>query len=530
VFFTKNARCLEAYADCTTETITIQDCLFAQHQANTSYYCVNARPRNNACQVNIIGTKDPRQGDLTKCTAVLSARQHAFYTSGGGALPIGNVYMKNAMCDFSNDLGTDARPVSGGAEGKLIEDCIFSVKTRPGCFVDYCMTKDSVYNRDTFYMKRTVGGNTSFFYLGSASDPYGIKLTDCVIAGTGLNPPAADPSASATATPTPTPPLNPPQWDVGGFIMTNCAIATSGADAITTLGTPPTVQVTYINCKFVDPMFLGYNGKLETFLDTGNPALAASRSDGAGLGGGAHFRGLPDASEEVFGQPINILKAEGDCEADLFRVASGRGNWGDPIDGYGPGGEGDIYSIQDQVPGIVGNADWVHHASGRLEAGSSATGFPGPTYSPIIFPPAAGANTDGGSDVNWSFYYKIPTTFSSYPRIAIRIDPNHPPFLSGQGEVGACAHKIELWIKTSTPTYNPWIVDSNWHLKTVNLATGVPQISQTGFVMESTDVPQHHDANVFVNNYLVPSWFIDEIYLTDASGPMSGVADWALIK
>jgi hypothetical protein len=317
--------------------------------------------------------------------------------------------------------------------------------------------------------------------------------------------------------------------------MTNCAIATSGADAITTLGTPPTVPVTYINCKLVDPMYLSYNRKLETFLDTSNIALAFASTEGTGIGGGAHYRG-PDASEDMdmatgAMTTRNNLKDVGDCEADLFRVASNRANWGDPADGYGPGTEGDIYTVQDQVRGIVGNADWVHHASGRLEAGSGTGTFPGAiSYSAINFVEPY-KNTDGGTDVDWSFYYKIPTTYSSYPRIAIRIDPTHPPFPTvNDGQVGACAHKIELYIKTTVPTYNPWIVDSNWHLKTVNLSTGVPQITQAGFVMESGDIPPHHDANVFVNNYLVPSWYIDEVILRDASAPVpvSEVADWGL--
>jgi hypothetical protein len=511
VFFTRNARPFEAYAACTTETITIQDSLFATYNANTSYYPLVARPYNDDTYVNIIGTKDPRQGDLTKCTAVLCARQHPVYPSGGGAYPIGDATIKNVLVSVYNDTATAARPISGGAEGKLIEDSIFFVDRFPGNMVDYALTKNSIYNRCTFHSP-TADGLTpqNLLYLGESADPYGVIMTDCVISGRRM--PALN---------------NASGLDVGGLHLWNCNIALAGPDAITSTG----ITATLHNCTFVDPMYLSYDRKQETFLDTGNPALAFMSSGGIGIGGGAHFRGIPDASQEVAGQPVNIMKDVGACETDLFRVASNRGNWGDPLDGYGPGTEGDIYTVQDQVQGIVGNADWVHHASGRLEAGSGTGTFPGAiSYSPIVFKGLGpNPNTDGGTDVDWKFYYKIPTTFSSYPRIAIRIDPRHPPMTTaGWGEVGDCAHKIELWIKTSAPTYNPWTVDNNWHQKTVNLSTGVSQISQAGFVMESTDVPVHHDVNIFINNYLVPSWYIDEIYLTDASGPMSGVSDWGL--
>jgi hypothetical protein len=294
--------------------------------------------------------------------------------------------------------------------------------------------------------------------------------------------------------------------DALGFNLINCNIALAGPDAITSTG----VKATLTNCKFVDPMYLSKNVKLETFLDTSNPALAAACLDGiTGLGGGANFRGIPDASDEVTGQVKNILKDVGDCEKDLFWVASGRGNWGDPADGYGPGTEGDIYSVQDQAQGVIGASCWIHHTSGRLEAGSAIGSFPTPTYSPIDLTAITG-NTDGGTDLVWSFYYKIPTIYSSYPRVAIRFDPNHPPFISGQGEVGACAHYKEL---TNTAP-SAWIVDNNWHLKTWNLTTDY--------------VTGHHDVNVFTNNYLVPSWYLDEIYLTDPSSPKSGVADWGL--
>jgi hypothetical protein len=308
--------------------------------------------------------------------------------------------------------------------------------------------------------------------------------------------------------------------DALGFNLINCNIALAGPDAITSTG----VKATLTNCKFVDPMYLSKNVKLETFLDTSNPALAAACLDGiTGLGGGANFRGIPDASDEVTGQVKNILKDVGDCEKDLFWVASGRGNWGDPADGYGPGTEGDIYSIQDQAQGVIGASCWIHHTSGRLEAGSATGSFPTPAYSPIDLTAITG-NTDGGTDLVWSFYYKIPTIFSSYPRIAIRFDPRHPPFITAQGEVGDhTGGKIELYNKTTAPTYYPWTVDNNWHLKTVNVGTGVPEITQAGITIAA-----QHDCNIFINNYSVPNLYLDEIILRDPSVPNSGVSDWGL--
>ncbi|MBN1902270.1 hypothetical protein JW926_13175 [Candidatus Sumerlaeota bacterium] len=487
VFFTKNGRCLEAVTEGENETVTIIDSLFAMGAAS---YVVTARPYNANCVVNVLGTKDPRQGDLTKCTAILNARAHSLYTSGGGAPPIGVTNIKNVLVNMYNDTGTAARPISGGAEGKLVEDSIFFVDRYPGNIVDYALIQDSVYNRCTFH-RPTASGLTaqSMFYLGSASDPFGIYMTDCVISGANM------PNICTAG-----------GLDVGGFNLINCAIATEGPDAITTTG----IAVTMTDCKFVDPMYVSYNVKDETFLDTSNPALALAATDGTGIGGGAHFR-PPDASDDVVGALPNIFKDFGDCENDIFRVASGRSDWGDPLDGYGPGTEGDIYSVQDPIRGVVGNCAWIHHPSGRLEAGTGIGTFPGPiTYSPLVYTaPGAFQNTDGGTDLVWSFYYKMPTIYSSYPRLAVRINPLAPPFSAVQGQIGDCAVYKELIAPGA------WTVDSNWHLKVEPLTT--------------LNFDARTSVNMFVNNYLVPNWYLDEIYLIDPSVPtLTSVQDWGL--
>jgi hypothetical protein len=466
VFFTKNARCLEGVTAGTTETLLIQDSLFAMGAAS---YVVTARPYNDDCFVNIIGTKDPRQGDLTKCTAVLCASAHPLYTSGGGTYPIGDTTIKNVLVSVYNGTATATRPISGGAEGKLIEDSIFFVDRFPGNMVDYALTKNSVYNRDTFHSP-TDGSLVAqnLFYLGEAADPFGIIMTDCVISGANM--PALN---------------NASGLDVGGFHLYNCDIALAGPDAITSTG----LTATFHNCTFVDPMYLSKDRKLESFFDTSNPVLFGARSDAGGLGGGAHFR-VADAGDNI----DNIFQPFGDCETDIFKIASYRSDWGDPLDGYGLA-SGDIFAVQDQVAGVIGNADWIHHATGRMEAGTESCAMAG--------------KTDGGTDVIASFYYKVPAINYSYPRVAVRLDPRVPPFITGQGEVNDCAapNGYKEWTNTSLT------VDNNWHQLSATLTT-------VNFTGRTT-------ANFFTNNYAVPSWFIDEIVLDDPS-VATRVEDWGL--
>jgi hypothetical protein len=436
----------------------------------------------------------------------LCGKAHPLYTSGGSSTPIGNTTIKNVLVSIYNDQATAARPISGGAEGKLVEDSIFFVDRYPGNIVDYALKQNSIYNRVTFHSP-TADGLTpqSLIWFGAASDPYGVFMTDCVISGRRM------PNLSSGE-----------GLDVGGFHLYNCNIALAGPDAITSTG----VAMTFHNCTFVDPMYLSYDRKLETFLDTGNPALAAASIDGMrGLGGGANFRGIPDASDAIAGLPENILKDVGDCESDLFRVASYRSDWSDPADGYGIT-LGDCYTVQDQVQGIIGAACWIHHTTGRLEAGSGTGTFPGAIAYSAINSTQPNMNTDGGTDGVWTFYYKVASMYSSYPRFALRMDPNHPPFAASGGEVGACVARIELYNKTTVPTYYPWgnPPDNQWHQTTINLATPPSMLVPSAAVT----LTGRHDCNVFTNNYGVPDWNLDEIVLRDPSAPVSGVSDWGL--
>ncbi|MBN1901416.1 hypothetical protein JW926_08865, partial [Candidatus Sumerlaeota bacterium] len=406
VFFTKNGKCLEAVCAGSTETITIQDSLFAMGSESP---VITARPVSAASQVNILGTREPCQGDLTQCAAVLCCYGDPLYVSGGASPPIGDVTIRNFLCDMpdTGNPSSTVRLINGGGEGKLVEECIFSIAGKPGSIVDYPMTKNSVYNRVTFHRPWTVAGAPDdLFYLGENADPYGIILTDCVISGAGIS------SFTGSS-----------GLDAGGFHLYNCGIAHPwGADAITSTG----AQCVLHDCVMTDPEYLSYNRKQETFLDTSKLHLALASSEGVGIGGGAHYRG-PDASDP---DPYhvyypNIFDDFGDCEADIFKVASGRSNWGDPLDGYGPeppSPDNDIYSVQDQVRGVAGNALWIHHPTGRFEAGTAYHFYP--YHSWWLF----------GEPSELSFYYKLPTVFSAYPRLAIRIDPRRPPFTSTQGQ------------------------------------------------------------------------------------------------
>lgn len=391
--------------------------------------------------------------------------------------------MKNAMADMSNTgaPASTVRLLSGGAEGKLIEDCIFRIEGKPGSIVDYCMTKDSIYNRVTFHRPWTVATPIpplvvdNFFYLGSGSDPYGIKLTDCVVSGALTTAIKADPSPTPTATPTPVAP-GPPSWDVGGFIMNNCAIATVGPDAISTLGSPPAQLITYNNCKFVDPIYLSKDRKLETFLDTSNPALANAGSDITGIGGGAHYRG-PDASDNL----QNIFKSFGDCEGDIFIDSSDRA--GTPTD---------LTMLDDQNPvrGVIGNAQFCS----QIAVGSRLEGLS-----------AICATNFTGSDQIFTMYYKVPPSTPSYPRFALKRNQTVTPPQEGTGDAARV-----LW---TNPNFT---CDNQWHLFTPVVNTLVWTPGDT--------------ASLFVNNYFpyCANFYLDEIVFDDPDADSSSVQDWGL--
>jgi len=458
VFFTKNAQSVEAYAASTTETITIQDTLIA-NGSTSGQYILTARPYNSDTNVYVLGTLDPRQGDLTKCTALLCGSGHALYLSGGGAPPIGNATVRNVLVDLVTGNPTDpVRLYSGGAEGKLIEDTIFRVDGKPGNIVDYPLLKNSVWNRVTFHRPWTVAlPANAFFYLGGSVDPYGIILNDCVISGANM--------AACSGS-----------FDTGGFILNNCDIAMAGPDAITTIGSPPLQPITYNNCKYVDPQYLSYNRKLETFLDTSNVALANAGSDITGIGGGAHYRG-PDASDNV----ENLFRSFGDCEGDIFIDSSDRA-----------GTPNDVTMLDDQNPvrGVIGNAMYAS----QIAVGSRLEGL-----SAICV-----ANFTA-SDQVFTMYYKFPPSTPSYPRFALKRNQTVTPPQEGTGDAARV-----LW---TNPNFT---CDNQWHLFTPVVSTLVWTPGDT--------------ASLFVNNYFpyCANFYLDEIVFDDPDAPPLRVEDWGL--
>jgi hypothetical protein len=476
VFFIKDGRPIEAVLAASNEIGTITDSLFASGGAGSNYV-IEARPTLDGDLFTIQGTLDPRQGDLTKCTAALCGGYHALYVSGGVTTPIGSVVIKNVLVDIDDVYGTSqdyARVISGGVEAKLVEDSILSVKTNPGNNVDYPMVANSVYNRVTFHMPRTIGTANAFFYLGTMADPFGIILNDCVISGTELDPPSGT-------------------FDVGGFTLNNCAIATSGVDAITSLGT----TVVYNNCKFVDPSYLSYSRTSELFMDTSNVALANAATDITGIGGGGHYRG-PDASDNV----ENAFKDWGDCENDVFTSPSGRSSLMIPA----------MLNAQNPVRGVIGNALKVNQNSGARMEGSSDTELCN----------AGGAHWNG-KDIIFKFYYKFPQVYSSYPRIAVQRDRLHSPVPGGygpaQGQIGDSASYKE-WTNSAP---SAWVVDSNWHL--------FSKQHTTDFIFNNGDATWDatNDCDIFCNNYCNVNWvwYMDEIIVDDPSVNDS-VGDWGL--
>jgi hypothetical protein len=465
VFFGKDCRTLEAVCSSPNEAILIKDCLFATSAMGN--YPISARPSYAGCTATITGTQAPRLGDLTKCTAVLAGWGHPIYCSGGSTTPIGNAIVKNFLADTEGGTlapTADIRPLSGGAEGKTIEDSIFCIKTRAGSYVDYPVVANSIYNRNTMYSNQTTSTGKNFFYLGSAADPFGIKITDSVIAGPGCG-------------------ANSGTYDVGGFTLTNCAIATAGADAITTIGAPP-VQ---INCVLGDPMILSTNVKNANFMDTSAAGLFMKASDAGSIGGGANYT-VADAGDNV----ENVFKSIGDCEGDLITQASTSSGYGDLV----------LAAQQDQVPGVIGNACYMWYSGWtRLEGSTSDIG-------PL-------ALTD--NDQTFSFYYKIVTQYSSYPYISLRQNPPTPE----TGRVESAAG-WKLWNKAT----GPFTVDGMWHQFTpdISVLSGISPFWYTW-----TGIP---DTDLFVNLIStsgVRGNYIDEIVLDDPNVTGTRVEDWGLL-
>jgi hypothetical protein len=171
---------------------------------------------------------------------------------------------------------------------------------------------------------------------------------------------------------------------------------------------------------------------------------------------------LADASD-----PSNGFAPFGNCEGVVFTHPSSRTDFQTMSD------------VQHTVGGgVLGNCLLTSHSTGRFEGGSDH----------------CTVDWFSGTDVVADFYYKIPTTLYSYPRLAVRQNPNWPPTVGGAGEVGDCSHSKE-WTNTS------WTVDTSWHHFVETLTT--------------LNWDSYTTADFFVNNYAVPEWYLDEIWLSD---------------
>lgn len=457
-FFIKTGYCARVNLDGSAgESFEIKDTVFA---TGADWHAALQAAMGVAGQTfTITGSLDPCAGDLDKCTAILSAGWHAIWAGGpsGASLTIDNVLVDNEDVFGS---GSPCRVISHGSADLYVEDCILNTRGSTQFLLDY-PTNTSVpdtFKRTTLHREDAAPG--AWLYTGSLPDPGGIQFIDCVFSGNGHNDwTGADPGQ--------------------GVELINCVVATTGADAVTTLGT----TAKYTDCKFIDPMYASKDRTVEGYMDPTNTELVLAGTDlisgtygGISLGGGGDYSGA-DASDIA----NNAFKDWGDCEGQVFTIPSGRSNWAGA----------DLAGIQKQERGVIGLGLLVNHTSGRLEAGSDAEDISG--------------FTDG--DETLSFYYKMPIITYSYPRLALRLDPAAPPFTSTGGQVGDCAAYVE-WTNTA------FTQDSNWHLFR-------PEISSLDFDTAST-------ANFFINNYAVSEWWIDEIVLTDTFEPQTEVRDWGL--
>ena len=439
------------------ETFEIKDCLFAGGTDDNAAF--ESSPNKVGSSVLIHGTTDPCAGNLDKCTAILSSGEHGikcdYYTVAGA-----NIDIKNVLIDIDDIWGTnDACPIYGGNGDIYVEDVIINVRTNPYDIVDYPtnVTTPETFKRMTLHLE---GASTPWLYTGSLPDPGGFEFIDCVFSGNAMG-----------AYTSPGPPAQ-------GVKVINSVIATSGADAITTMG----VVAEFINCKLIDPAYVSKDRKVEGYMDPTDSSLLFAGLDhidnafgqGVSLGGGGDYSGGPDASDIA----NNVFKAWGDCEGDIFTTSSARGNFQGAA----------MAEVQRQARGVNGLGLMLNYTWGRFEGATDTEDISG--------------FTDGGEEL--SFYFKSPTQMYSYPRFGIQLDRN--PW-GGSGETGDCAEFIE-WQNTYLEC------DGIWHLYR-------PDISTLDFNGKST-------ANICTNNYAVPEQYLDEIVLVDTAEEITNVQEWGL--
>jgi len=463
-FFIRDGYCARINLDGQSgETFEIKDCVAA---TGRSWHAAFQTAANNAGSSFLVhGTANPCGGDLDKCTAILSAGWHAIW--GGGASGA-NTTIKNVLIDNDDVFGTDdSCCIAHGSSDLIVEDVIANIRTDPGMIVCYPtnISVPDTFKRFTHHMEATTPRD--WLYTGTIPDPGGIEFIDCVISGAGVG----DWQSLGSVLPG------------QGITLKNCVVATSGADAITTLG----VNLTLEDCKFIDPAYASKDRNSEGFMDPTDSSLLFAGTDhidnaygqGVSLGGGGDYSGGPDASDIA----NNAFKDWGDCEGDIFTIPSARGNWQVPA----------IYEAQRQARGVNGLGLMINYTWGRFEGGTD--------IEPISF-------TDGGEEL--TFYFKSPSEKYSYPRFALRLDPNDP---GTNREVGDCAQYIE-WQNSSQSTNPLMECDGIWHLYR-------PDISGLDFSTAST-------ANFYTNNYAVPEQYLDEIVLVDTAEAITEVQEWGL--
>lgn len=451
-FFVKNGYCARIIADGIGQTRTVKDCVFA---TGLSWHAALQVDPNNAGGVGIItGTQSPRLGDLDKCTAILSAGWHAIWCDGTGAG--GNtVTINNVLIDNDDIWGTDdSRPIAAGGCDLTVSDVIMAVYTDPGNIVDYPtnVTTNDKFERCTIHMP----GVANWLYTGGSPDPGGIDFIDCVFSGAGMG-------GYASA--------GPP---AKGVNLINCGIATSGADAFTTIGLVQSLT----NCVFGDPGYISKDRKNANYMDTTAAGYFLAASDAGSIGGGANYT-VADASDNV----QNVFKSIGDCEGDIITQASTSSGYGDAA----------LPGQQDPVPGVIGNACYIWYSGWTRVEGST-----------VDIPVAL-----TGNDQTFSFYYKQIGLFSTYPYIALRQNPPTPE----TGRVDSATGWV-LWNSATAP----FTVDSQWHIYNADISVPSPIIPPA---VASPPWPVWDgvlDADLFVNLIStsgIKSTTFDEIVLDD---------------
>jgi len=196
-----------------------------------------------------------------------------------------------------------------------------------------------------------------------------------------------------------------------------------------------------------------------------------------------------DASDDVW----NVFAAFGDCEDDVWVEAT--------VDCTVP----NFLDAQNPTTGVVGMCSKLDLPPPYIRANASTLD-------------GASAGLLSESDAVLKFFYKSTGGLStSYPWIYFRQD-----VLSNTASLhpDAGATKVANWNAAGTGTgigLEPIIRDSVWHLFQ-------PDISDFFWTGQTADLALNH----LGPSGLTSEFYIDEISLTDATPPATGMADWGL--